>query len=224
MKRSEINQIIRNADAYLKKMNFYLPEWAYWDWETWKEKDRSSLHEILTKEMGWDITDFALDDFYHRGMLLFTIRNGSTPETGYDKPYCEKIMILEDGQRCLLHFHWDKVEDIINRGGGILKLQFYNATVDEQLDQKNPVILYVDGIRTEIEPGGILSLVPGQSVTLPQRNYHSFWGDGKVLVGEVSKVNDDHTDNRFFDPIPRFPKVIEDEPIFRPMIGDYKNL
>jgi len=92
------------------------------------------------------------------------------------------------------------------------------------LDQKNPVILYVDGIRTEIEPGGILSLVPGQSVTLPQRNYHSFWGDGKVLVGEVSKVNDDHTDNRFFDPIPRFPKVIEDEPIFRPMIGDYKNL
>jgi len=44
------------------------------------------------------------------------------------------------------------------------------------------------------------------------------------LVGEVSKVNDDHTDNRFFDPIPRFPKVIEDEPIFRPMIGDYKNL
>ncbi|HQG89809.1 MAG TPA: D-lyxose/D-mannose family sugar isomerase, partial [Flexilinea sp.] len=182
------------------------------------------LHEILTKEMGWDITDFALDDFYHRGMLLFTIRNGSTPETGYDKPYCEKIMILEDGQKCLLHFHWDKVEDIINRGGGTLKLQFYNATADEQLDQKNPVILYVDGIRTEIEPGGILSLVPGQSVTLPQRNYHSFWGDGKVLVGEVSKVNDDHTDNRFFDPIPRFPKVIEDEPIFRPMIGDYKNL
>ncbi|HRY21637.1 MAG TPA: D-lyxose/D-mannose family sugar isomerase, partial [Flexilinea sp.] len=147
MKRSEINQIIRNADAYLKKMNFYLPEWAYWDWETWKKKDRSSLHEILTKEMGWDITDFALDDFYHRGMLLFTIRNGSTPETGYDKPYCEKIMILEDGQKCLLHFHWDKVEDIINRGGGTLKLQFYNATADEQLDQKNPVILYVDGIR-----------------------------------------------------------------------------
>ena len=24
MKRSEINQIIRNADTYLKKMNFYL--------------------------------------------------------------------------------------------------------------------------------------------------------------------------------------------------------
>jgi D-lyxose ketol-isomerase len=37
-------------------------------------------------------------------------------------------MIMEDHQVCLFHFHWDKVEDIINRGGGKLKLQFYQAT------------------------------------------------------------------------------------------------
>ena len=224
MKRSEINKIIHEAETYLSEMNFFLPEWASWDWDTWKKQDKKHLHEILEREMGWDITDFGLNDFYHKGLFLFTIRNGSTSETGYDKPYCEKVMILEDGQKCLQHFHWDKVEDIINRGKGTLKLQFYNATEDEKLDLDNIVVLYVDGIRTEIQPGGILSLRPGQSVTLPQRNYHSFWGEGKVLIGEVSKVNDDHTDNRFYEAIPRFPEIIEDEPIYRPLVGDYKNL
>jgi D-lyxose ketol-isomerase len=34
-----------------------------------------------------------------------------------------------------------------------------------------------------------------------------------VLVGEVSKVNDDEHDNRFFDDaIGRFPAIEEDEP------------
>jgi hypothetical protein len=205
-------------------MNFYLPEWAYWSWETWKSKDKKELHEVLTKEMGWDVTDFGLNDFYNKGMLLFTIRNGSTPESGYAKPYCEKIIILENEQKCLYHFHWDKLEDIINRGKGILKLQLFNATAEEELDKDNPVIVYVDGIRKELPAGGILALNPGQSVTLPQRNYHSFWGDGKVLVGEVSKINDDHTDNRFLEAIPRFPEIVEDEPIYRPLISDYKSL
>jgi hypothetical protein len=44
-------------------------------------------------------------------------------------------------------------------------------------------------------------------VTLPQRLYHSFWGEGKVLVGEVSKINDDHTDNRFYESIQDFRKL-----------------
>lgn len=48
--------------------------------------------------------------------------------------------------------------------------------------------------------------------------YHSFWGEpgqGKILVGEVSKVNDDRVDNRFYQPVGRFPQVEEDErPLF----------
>lgn len=45
--------------------------------------------------------------------------------------------------------------------------------------------------------------------------YHTFWGEsgkGKILVGEVSKVNDDRVDNRFYEPVGRFPEIEEDEP------------
>ena len=34
---------------------------------------------------------------------------------------------------------------------------------------------------------------------------------GKVLLGEVSKVNDDRIDNRFYEKTGRFPKIEEDE-------------
>lgn len=224
MKRSEINRLIRETEAFLDSQNWKLPEWGYWSWEDWLRRNPDELGEILTKEMGWDITDFALGDFRNKGMVLFTVRNGSTPATGYEKPYCEKLLIVDDQQLCLTHFHWDKIEDIINRGGGTLKLRLNNANDDESLDETNPVVVYVDGIRTELEAGGVLSLKPGQSVTLPQRNYHSFWGEGKVLIGEVSKINDDHTDNRFLDDSPRFPVIDEDEPIYRPLIGDYVKL
>lgn len=224
MKRSEINRILKSSEDFFTSQNWRLPVWGYWTWDEWLARSALELDEILTQEMGWDITDFALGDFERKGMVLFTVRNGSTPATGYDKPYCEKLMIVNDGQLCLTHFHWDKVEDIINRGGGTLNLRLNNANVDESLDMANPVVVYVDGIRRVLDPGAVLSLAPGESVTLPQRNYHSFWGTGRVLIGEVSKVNDDHTDNRFLDDSPRFPKIDEDEPIFRPLVGDYAKL
>lgn len=47
------------------------------------------------------------------------------------------------------------------------------------------------------------------------RVYHKFWGEagkGAILVGEVSKVNDDRVDNRFLDKAGRFPGIEEDEP------------
>jgi D-lyxose ketol-isomerase len=67
-------------------------------------------------------------------------------------------------------------------------------------------------------------LEPGESITLPARLYHKFWGQkglGPVLVGEVSRVNDDFCDNRFYDPVGRFPEIEEDEPPFRLLCGDY---
>jgi D-lyxose ketol-isomerase len=89
------------------------------------------------------------------------------------------------------------MEDIINRGGGRLLLRLYNATPDEQLDAQSPVSVQVDGFTRILPPGGELALDPGESVTLPQRLYHEFWGQvgaGWVLVGEVSRVNDDARD------------------------------
>lgn len=33
MKRSEINQIIRNAKFFMAEEKFLLPPWAYWNWQ-----------------------------------------------------------------------------------------------------------------------------------------------------------------------------------------------
>jgi D-lyxose ketol-isomerase len=52
--------------------------------------------------------------------------------------------------------------------------------------------------------------------------YHQFWAEeSRVLVGEVSTVNDDTSDNKFLDPIGRFTSIDEDEPPHRLLITDY---
>ena len=56
--------------------------------------------------------------------------------------------------------------------------------------------------------------------------YHRFYGEsgkGKVFVGEVSAVNDDTSDNRFLEPVGRFPKIEEDEAPIHLLASDYKN-
>ena len=59
-------------------------------------------------------------------------------------------------------------------------------------------------------------------VTLPAYCYHKFWGaNGTVLVGEVSAVNDDDTDNRFLETLPRFAAIDEDEPPYRLLCNEY---
>ena len=60
----------------------------------------------------------------------------------------------------------------------------------------------------------MITLHPGERVRLDPGHYHEFWGQagqGKVLVEEVSSVNDDRTDNIFADEFGRFPEIIEDE-------------
>jgi D-lyxose ketol-isomerase len=70
--------------------------------------------------------------------------------------------------------------------------------------------------------GGLLKLEPGESVTLLPGVWHGFWGEGgDVLVGEVSTVNDDLTDNIFRDPIGRFSAIEEDEAPVHLLVSDY---
>jgi D-lyxose ketol-isomerase len=57
--------------------------------------------------------------------------------------------------------------------------------------------------------------------------YHDFQveaGTGDVLLGEVSMCNDDTNDNRFYDPIGRFPIIIEDEVPYRLLCNEYPNI
>jgi D-lyxose ketol-isomerase len=209
MRRSEVNRIIEYAKIFMAEKNFILPPWAYWGVEDWK-RNKSGAEEVINNMLGWDITDFGSGDFYSRGLFLFTLRNGKL--NADKKPYAEKIMIVEENQETPMHHHWTKMEDIINRGGGNLVIELYNTTSDNRLNN-TPVRFKTDGIKRSIEAGGKVILWPGESICLEQHMYHRFYGDpgkGKVLVGEVSMVNDDKSDNCFYDKVGRFPDIIED--------------
>jgi D-lyxose ketol-isomerase len=75
-----------------------------------------------------------------------------------------------------------------------------------------------------VEPGTQVRLCPGESITIYPYMYHDFEveeGSGPVLLGEVSMLNDDNTDNRFYDDIGRFPEVEEDEAPYRLLCSEY---
>jgi D-lyxose ketol-isomerase len=220
MKRSEINTLIKEALAFFDTMNFKLPPWAYWSPEDWKNC-REKCDEIFNNQLGWDLTDFGSGDFNSSGLLLFTIRNGNIHLD--QKPYAEKIMIVGEGQVTPMHFHWSKMEDIINRGGGNLMMELYPSDEKEDLGSQSFEVS-IDGVRKSFKPGTLVRLVPGESITLPRGLYHKFYGEagkGKVLVGEVSAVNDDHTDNRFHQKLGRFPEIEEDVQPGHLLVGDY---
>jgi len=222
MRRSEINTIMRQADYFIRERGFYLPPFAYWSATDWRSKG-TEVREIVENRLGWDITDFGGGRFSKMGLFLFTVRNGSLDEmqAKHGKLYCEKLMVVEVDQVTPMHFHWNKVEDIINRGGGKLVIQLYNANEKEGL-ANTPVTVSLDGVKQQVNAGDAVVLSAGESITLPPRLYHKFWGaERRVLIGEVSLVNDDERDNRFFEPLGRFPEIEEDEEPLHLLVTDY---
>lgn len=213
MKRSEVNRYIKQAIKLFDENNFHLPSWALLTPEEWKDKIATECcKEIIDHTLGWDVTDFGKNNFMKEGLTLFTLRNGS-PKS--EKTYCEKIMVSYVNQITPMHFHWNKMEDIINRGGGILALQLWKANIKEE-KTSDSFTVQIDGITRKIEAGEIIRLNPGESITLEPYIYHQFWAEKKTcIIGEVSKVNDDSNDNRFYEPLGRYPKIEEDEsPLF----------
>ncbi|ADY12173.1 D-lyxose/D-mannose family sugar isomerase [Sphaerochaeta globosa] len=223
MKRSEINRLIDEAIVFIESHGFKMPPFAYWTPEIWQNMKATS-QEIKDNMLGWDITDFGCNDFSHRGLVVLTIRNGNQHDkANYPKPYAEKLLIADEDQETPIHFHWSKMEDIINRGGGDLVVELWNSDAQEnKLD--TPVQVSIDGTRHTFNAGQSIILVPGQSITLVQGMYHRFYGKkgkGKVLIGEVSAVNDDNIDNRFYENLPRFPQIEEDEQPRYMLITEY---
>jgi D-lyxose ketol-isomerase len=222
MKRSEVNKAMREAIAFAREHCFYLPPFAYWTVQDWATKGEEA-REIVERQLGWDITDFGQGNYQKIGLFIFTIRNGTMEalRSGKGKVYAEKLLIVDVGQVTPMHFHWSKNEDIINRGGGKLVIQLYNSTKDEGLDTSD-VVVSIDGVKRMVKAGDTVSLEPGESISIFNGLYHKFWGEGsRVLVGEVSSVNDDDVDNRFYEPVGRFPDVEEDEPPLYPLVKDF---
>lgn len=213
MKRSEINRLILAAKELFATHHFALPPFGHWSPDDWALAG-SEVDEIRECGLGWDLTDFGSGDFHRIGLLLFTIRNGPPTALAGRKRYAEKIMIAQPGQITPWHHHKAKMEDIINRGGGRFCIAVRHLDDDDQPSDRD-VTISLDGCSRTVAAGTILTLDPGQSITIPRRLLHQFWGDESspmVLIGEVSDVNDDHTDNYFLNPGGRFPAIEDDVP------------
>lgn len=220
MKRSQINKLIKLTINWLEERKVYLPPFAYWSPADWAAKGHE-YDEIRENMLGWDVTDYGRGDFDKVGLLLFTIRNGNLKNPEFAKPYAEKMLISQVDQLSPNHFHWHKMEDIINRGGGTLMLQLWNSTPEGELDN-NDVTVRIDGRRCTVPAGGKVYLKPGESITLNPGQYHLFTAkDEKVLAWEVSMVNDDNTDNRFHEEQARFTHIEEDEPAEYLLCNEY---
>ncbi len=225
MKRSTVNEIIREADAFIRAHGFVLPPFAWWSPEELRARVATDSAMIRERMLGWDITDYGQGRFDELGLVLFTIRNG-TPDNvarGRGMLYAEKLLISGEGQISPMHRHNRKTEDIINRGGATLVLELFAAAPDGGIDENADVAVHSDGTLRRLPAGGLLKLAPGESVTLEPDTWHAFWGEGgRVLIGEVSNVNDDCTDNVFRDPIGRFSEIDEDEPPVHLLVSDYR--
>ncbi|WP_170387862.1 D-lyxose/D-mannose family sugar isomerase [Ruegeria atlantica] len=223
MKRSRIDEIMAEANEMVHFHGFTLPPFAYWSPEEFKDRAGDARH-LIDARCGWDITDYGDGDFDKMGLFLFTLRNGvqSDLAEGSGMCYAEKLLISRQDQLSPMHSHALKAEDIINRGGATLVVELYGSDDDGGFAEDRGGVVLLDGIRHNFDPGEKLRFSPGESITLRPGDWHAFWGEGgDVLIGEVSTVNDDETDNIFRDPIGRFAEVQEDVSPTHLLVSDY---
>ena len=224
MKRSRVNQIMAEAEEFIARFGFQLPPFAWWGLDEFRA-NLPAAERLIRARMGWDITDYGQGDFDRLGLFLFTLRNGelSDLQAGGGMAYAEKLLISRQDQISPMHTHVIKAEDIINRGGATMAIQLYGSDGEGNFCETAGGTVYCDGIARAFAAGEVLRFAPGQSVTLRPGDWHAFWGEGgDVLIGEVSTVNDDYTDNIFRDPIGRFSEIEEDEAPRHLLVSDYE--
>ena len=223
MKRSHINQIMAEADEMIRSFGFTLPPFSKWSPAEFADH-RDTARHVIDSRCGWDITDYGAGRFEEMGLFLFTLRNGLLADLkrGVGMCYAEKLLISRQDQLSPMHTHIIKAEDIINRGGATLIVELFGSDDQGGFAEDVGGSVLCDGIRREFAPGEKLKLCPGESVTLRPGDWHAFWGEGgDVLIGEVSTVNDDETDNLFREPIGRFSEIEEDEMPLHLLVSDY---
>ncbi|MDA9136359.1 D-lyxose/D-mannose family sugar isomerase [Ascidiaceihabitans sp.] len=224
MKRSSINDIITEADELMRSFGFVMPPFAYWSPNEFKAR-KDIAKNVIAARCGWDITDYGAGKYDEMGLFLFTLRNGRLADLqrGGGMCYAEKLLISKQDQLSPMHTHVLKAEDIINRGGATLVVELFGSDDAGNFADDKGGTVYCDGIKCDFVAGEKLQLAPGESVTLMPGDWHAFWGDGgDVLIGEVSTVNDDETDNIFREPIGRFANIEEDVDPKHLLVSDYR--
>lgn len=220
LRRSDINNSIDLARKLIDHFGVHLPPYAQWSPAQWKAAG-PEYNEIRSCMLGWDVTDFGSDDFRAIGRILFTLRNGRLTDIRYPKEYAEKMLIDPEIQRAPPHYHRSKREDIICRAGGNILVQLTNTDTWGNPSPRSFAV-QKDGCTLRLSPRDIIRLRPGESITIPPRTIHQFWGEegtgykingiGYTLSSEISSVCDDWNDNVFLTPdAVRFPPIDEDE-------------
>jgi D-lyxose ketol-isomerase len=221
VKRSEVNRTIEAAMALFNDRGFRLPPFSSWSPGDWFRRGEAVL-ELMKAGLGWDVVEWRPEAFAEHGLLLFTMRNiMRTHPAGCVDGYAEKLLLVRAGQRTPLHTHRQKMEDLINRGGGNMVIELVpDARIDEDFHVK------LDGATKRIERHGeSIVLRPGESITLLPGIYHAFQASGgDVIAGEVSTRNDDARDNSFADETERYPRLQEDERPERLLVADYPRI
>lgn len=210
MKRSFVDAKIDETIAFFNNQGFQLPPWADWSPEEWTKRVASAA-EIIHNGLGWDLTGFGYANFEEIGLTLFTLRNGL--RSAQLKPYCEKIMHVRKNQLTPYHYHANKIEDIIVRGGeGNFCLALLPTDEIRKPIYGAKVTVEIDGIYQTFEAEEKIVLKKGQSICLQPYLYHKFWAEeADCMVGEVSTVNDDASDNYFLEALGRFSELESDE-------------
>lgn len=224
LSRSVIESSIEQAIEAFARFGLALPPWALWSKQQWQQHaDDPAYNEVRDCMLGWDVTDFGSGRFEQIGRTLFTLRNGTTRTPGYPKSYAQKYLFDPESQRAPAHFHRGKMEDICCLAGGNICVQLQGTNPDDT-PSNEPLTVRVDGVAQSVAPRAIIRLRPGQSVCIPPRTIHQFWGEegsGLTVSMEVSSVCDDWNDNFFLEPAERFPTVVEDIAATRCLCHEY---
>lgn len=211
MKRSFVESRIDAMAAFCERRGFALPPFASWSEDDYRA-DPDAARRIAQDGLGWNIVEFKPGAFATDGLSVFTLRMGDWRQlaNGRGRLYAEKILMAEEGQRTPHHYHIVKTEDILNRSGARFVVELFKVDrAGVPLKERFRVLKDVKTL--DLEPGGRVSLEPGESIVIEPFVAHAFWAEGgAALVGEVSLVNDDASDNYFLPPLPPAAPIEED--------------
>jgi D-lyxose ketol-isomerase len=185
MKRSEINQVYREALDCFRRHGWALP-----------------------RKPRWDITDFGLGDFAKFGLTLINL--ATEPEYCEKLMYARRGQTTP----CHAHAK-KKEDIICRAGALTLWLWASKPALSlAPASKEERARVSMEGETFELPAGEPYVLEAGSRITLLPGVWHAFApSSDDCIIGEVSTANDDLHDNFFVDPaVGRFPGIEEDEP------------